>query len=427
MPIFDQGYQNWKGPLTSYSWRWLAVARHGVRASLKGKIVKILLLAAWMPAVVLVVVLALWGLVEQNTESVLNLVKQMLPADMIAKPQEYRSAVWTIVFSFFFKAQLTFTIFLVLVVGPHLISRDLRFNALPLYFSRPIRRIDYFVGKLAVIGIFLAATSVVPALVAYLFGVAFSLDLGVVRDTHRLLWGGLLYGMIITLSAGTLMLALSSLSRRSIYVAIAWAGFCFLTLTVSGILIGIRVHADQRAIVRETMAPWLADHPPPDGIEIRDDMPVFPRGRVRDADLKALPPDELAREQWRREWSNAYNQADTHAEEKAGEHVMALADWRPVIGYTHNLDRIGDALLNVDAAWVTIGKSLPRASVAPVLAIKVKGHMPRGLLQPPNERRLAETMVWQFPWYWSAGVLGGLWLLSVLVLSSRIKSLDRLK
>ena len=42
-------------------------------------------------------------------------------------------------------------------------------------------------------------------------------------------------------------------------------------------------------------------------------------------------------------------------------------------------------------------------------------------------RMLADHIVWQFPWTWSAGVLGGLWLLSVLVLSSRVKSLDRLK
>src|SRR5439155_1747445 len=132
MPIFDQGYQHWKGPLAGHAWRWLAVARHGVRATLKGRIVKGLLFLAWVPAMVLV-----------------------------------------------------------------------------------------------------------PAAVAYVLGVAFSLDAGVIRDTHRLLWGGILYGLAITVSAGTFMLALSSLSRRSIYVGLTWAGFCFLTLLVSSILIGI--------------------------------------------------------------------------------------------------------------------------------------------------------------------------------------------
>jgi hypothetical protein len=40
---------------------------------------------------------------------------------------------------------------------------------------------------------------------------------------------------------------------------------------------------------------------------------------------------------------------------------------------------------------------------------------------------LADRMVWQYPWKWSAAVLGGLWLVSVLVLTTRVKSLDRLK
>src|SRR5437588_861260 len=88
-----------------------------------------------------------------------------------------------------------------MIVGPGLISRDLRFNALPLYFSRPLRRVDYFLGKLGVIGFFLAATVVVPAVGAYLLGLAFSLDLGVVRDTHHLLWAGILYGLAVTVSA----------------------------------------------------------------------------------------------------------------------------------------------------------------------------------------------------------------------------------
>src|SRR5207249_1405092 len=221
MPIFDQGYQHWKGPLAGHAWRWLAVARHGVRATLKGRIVKGLLFLAWVPAIALVVVLATWGLLEQQAESVLTFLRRVLPADVIARPQDFRAAIWTIAYMYFFKAQLLCSLFLVVVVGPNLISRDLRFNALPLYFSRPLRRIDYFAGKLGVIGFVLAATVILPALGAYVLGLAFSLNLGVVRDTHRMLWAGVLYGLIITLSAGTLMLALSSLSRRSVYVGLA--------------------------------------------------------------------------------------------------------------------------------------------------------------------------------------------------------------
>src|SRR5437870_2299371 len=191
MPIFDQGYQHWKGPLAGHAWRWLAVARHGVRATLRGRIVKLMLFLALVPAIALVVVLATWVLLDQQAESVLTFLRRLLPADVIARPQDFRAAVWTIAYMFFFKAQLVSSLFLVLVVGPNLISRDLRFNALPLYFSRPLRRIDYFLGKLGVIGFLLAATVIVPAAVAYVLGVALSLPVGVIRATHRLLWAGI--------------------------------------------------------------------------------------------------------------------------------------------------------------------------------------------------------------------------------------------
>src|SRR5438876_10211400 len=123
---------------------------------------------------------------------------------MIAKPQDYRSAVWTIFYSFFFKAELASALFLVLIVGPNLISRDLRLNALPLYFSRPLRRIDYLLGKLGVIGAFLAAVVISPAIFAYVLGVAFSFQLSVIQQTYRLLGASMLYCLIIVVSAGTL-------------------------------------------------------------------------------------------------------------------------------------------------------------------------------------------------------------------------------
>src|SRR5438270_831787 len=92
MPIFDQGYQHWKGPLAGHAWRWLAVARHGVRATLRGRIVKLMLFLAWVPAIALVVVLATWGLLEQQAESVLTFLRRLLPADVIARLQDFRAA-----------------------------------------------------------------------------------------------------------------------------------------------------------------------------------------------------------------------------------------------------------------------------------------------------------------------------------------------
>ncbi len=44
-----------------------------------------------------------------------------------------------------------------------------------------------------------------------------------------------------------------------------------------------------------------------------------------------------------------------------------------------------------------------------------------------RDQLLAAYMGPQFPWYWSAGVLFGLSLISLWILTLSIKSLDRLK
>jgi hypothetical protein len=427
MPIFDQGYQHWKGRLSGHGWRWLAVTRHGVRSQLKSRIVRLLLLLAWLPALALVAFLTLWGLLEQQAQSVISLLQSILPPEIIAQPQDYRSAVWTIAYSYFFKAELVCSLFLVLIVGPNLVSRDLRFNALPLYFSRPLRRIDYFAGKLGVIGFYLAATVIGPAVGAYLLGLAFSLDLGVIRDTHRLLWAGVLYGVVIAVSAGTLMLALSSLSRRSIYVGLTWAGLVFLTHMLSSALIRIRGDIERREIFNDGLTRWVQENPPPPGVEMRGVYPVmrYNPNRPEKKDAKQTR-EEREKERWLEEWSAANNELRARAD--AARFAQGPTDWRPLLSYATNLDRLADALLDTDSAWVLIGKTIarPRAMIGGPIAF-AKGRTPIAPAEPVNERALADRMAWQYPWFWSAGVLGGVWFVSVFILSRRVKSMDRLK
>ena len=78
MPIFDQGYQHWTGRLSSQAWRWLVITRHGVRAQLKNRAILFLLLVAWVPALALVTFLALWGLIEQKSDSVMRWLGPLL-------------------------------------------------------------------------------------------------------------------------------------------------------------------------------------------------------------------------------------------------------------------------------------------------------------------------------------------------------------
>ncbi|HET6324266.1 MAG TPA: ABC transporter permease subunit [Planctomycetaceae bacterium] len=376
MPIFDQGYQHWKGHLSGHGWRWLAIARHGVRIGLQGRVFRIVLLVSLLPALVLATVLSIWSLIERKSDLVGPIVQflssmQILSPTVAADPRQYRLEVWTLCYNYFFSTELTLSMILIVLVGPNLISQDLRFNALPLYLSRPLRRIDYLGGKLGVIGAFLGLAIIVPCLVTYALGLLFSLDVTIVRDTYRLLLASVAYGLVIIVCSGMLILALSSLSRNSRYVALFWVSIWIVGGLASTILEG--VYYGQVAASQMSRPPEM------------------PRGR--DARRRMTPADLEKQQNWAEDFQTRMAEA-------------SKTDWRPLISYTSNLSRIGRELLGTDAAWRKLSELQPAQM--------------RGRVVASNAGPL-------YPWYWSAGVLAGLFVISVCVLSLSVRSLDRLR
>jgi ABC-2 type transport system permease protein len=354
MPIVDQGYQHWSGQLSGHAWRWLAITRRGVKSALQTKLLRFTLLPACIPPILLAFVLCMWGLVERQSELVKSFtpfLSSLLGQPILAGPRDYRVEIWTICFHFFLWWELWFAMALVLLVGPNLISQDLRYNALPLYLSRPLRRVDYFAGKLGVIVAIVGGAIIVPCAAAYVLGLLFSLDFTIIRDTFRIFAASVVYGLVIAISTGLLMLALSSLSRNSRYVAIMWVGVLIITSTVSLVL--VNVAADSRMHQGHGR----------------------PRGRAT---------EEFYLEQIE----------------------SSKSDWRPLVSYTANLQRIEERLLRTNDAWKRLSELSPKGRRAPLLW-RMTGN--------------------QYPWYWSAAVLAGVALLSVGVLNFSVKSLDRLK
>jgi ABC-2 type transport system permease protein len=384
MPIFDQGYQHWSGELTGHAWRWLAITRHGIRIGMKNRLLRIMLMLAWLPAVVLAFSLCVWGLVEQRSELVAPLLDflSFLGPEILADPKAYRVEIWTLCYEYFLVTEMRFSMILVLLVGPSLISRDLRFNALPLYFSRPMRRIDYFIGKLGVVGYFLGLVLIVPTLIAYVLGLLFSLDISIIRDTFPLLLAALGYGILMTVSAGLLILALSSLSRNSRYVGLFWLAVWFVTSLVGTVLETVnreqRMHQTYRRMAAEERA-LQAD---------------------RSQKTKSHPDRQkqfMAQQQAMQKVWAEIEQEELHA---------SKTDWRPMVSYTANLTRVGKHWLGTDACWERLSQNVPEE------------RRPRFLLENKGP---------QYPWYWSAAVLAFLFGISVCILNFRVRSLDRLK
>ncbi|HEY7326463.1 MAG TPA: hypothetical protein VH592_02410 [Gemmataceae bacterium] len=433
MPIFDQGYQHWQGPLSSRLGRWLTIARHGVRVQRNNRVLRVFLLMAWLPALGLIGAVVLWGLIERRSESILTLFSG-LPADLVQDPHLYRTAAWTLAYSYFFKIQLFFIMLLVAIAGPGLISQDLRFNALPLYFARPLTRLDYFLGKLGIIGALVASLAVGPAVFAYVLGLLFCLDLSVVKDTYPILLGSVAYGLIITLSAGMLILAMSALTRRSLYVGITWAGLWIISGMVGGILTTVNGESARLEIQATEMNRWFDEHPPPRGAQVfntssgrRPQLQTNAKtGRLQLAGLR--PEQEREGDRWYQAWVKAEGQAATKAQ--TAQLTVMQADWRPLVSYVANLERMADALLDTDSAWVSIGRAVERGRRATFERGFGGGPFRRGRpreFQSGNERELADMMVPQYPWWWSACVLAGLLGISTWTLTRRVKSLDRLR
>jgi len=381
MPIFDQGYQHWSGSLSGHTWRWLTVTRHGVRAGLKNRFLRYLILAAWVPAIALVLVLCFWGLVERRSSSVSTLIQflSFLQPGMITSPRDFRIDIWRLSYSYFLRSELWFSMIMIFLLGPGLISQDLRFNALPLYFSRPLRRIDYFVGKLGVIVAFLAMVMIVPSIVAYIMGLAFSLDITIIRDTFGILLASIAYGLIVSISAGLLILALSALSRNSRYVALMWAAVWIVGSVVSLVL--QTVDSEQRRYT------YFSKITPP---------PAMARS------------DSLSRQErtnQMRAWRRARERANT--EYRLAELEFSKKDWRPLVSYMADLSRLGQQLLRTNETWRRLSQFEPDPQ--------------------SRDQLVANYMGPEFPWYWSAATLLGIFGLSTCILNFSVKSLDRLK
>ena len=385
MPIFDQGYQHWSGTLSGHTWRWYAISRHGVRLDMKNWFLRLFLLFAWVPAVVLAAMLCIWGLVEQGS-SLVAVVTPFLSGlfgqQALADPKGHRIEVWTLAYWVFLNWELWLSMILILLVGPNLISGDMRFNAMPLYFSRPVRRIDYFFGKLGVVGYFLGMVLIVPSLLAYALGLLFSLDFSIIRDTFPILLASIGYCAVIIVSTDLFVLALSTLSRNSRYIALLWIGVWFVSSVAADVLEIIHEQDSrrQRSQVAYQQYPQTA-------------LP----GRAPGFNQEEQRQQMLAQMEARRK---------ALAEVEQQERERAMTDWRPMASYTANLRRIGQTLIGSNASWEKLSSEMP---------------------EDQRNQYLRQHLGPRYPWYWSAGVLIVLMGLSACLLNYRVKSMDRLK
>ena len=135
-------------------------------------------------------------------------------------------------------------------VGSGLIAADRRANALQVYLSKPLLRMEYIAGKLAILATFLTFVTIVPALLLIVLQVSFSGSLEFLKSNLFLIPAVVLASLARVIVSSFAMLALSSLSKSTRYVAILYAGI--------DLLHGSRCSACSTAVTDSTRAAWIS-------------------------------------------------------------------------------------------------------------------------------------------------------------------------
>ena len=155
MAVYEHSYRRYVGRVTPEWNRFLIIPRHAFRDVFKSKLFTAFFVICFLPLLVEAVLIYLHHNV--NALAILQVnVRELLPIDATF-------------FQFFVNLQGGFAFFVALLLGPPLVSRDLRNNALPLYLCRPFSRTEYVMGKMSVLLILLSAMTWVPQLLLFFF------------------------------------------------------------------------------------------------------------------------------------------------------------------------------------------------------------------------------------------------------------------
>lgn len=216
-PIHDQSYRRYEGTREPPGRGWTVILSSGLRSMLNKKLFLGLLVVAWIPFIVRTV---------QIYVVVMYPVAAQLPM----------AAVDPRMFMNFLEQQSVFVFFITIYAGAGLIANDRRANALQIYLSKPLLRMEYIGGKLAVLIIYLLLVTIVPALLLVLMQILFSGSLAFLRANPYVVPAIVLASLVRVFVAAFTMLALSSLSKSTRYVAILFTGAIFFSEAMYGVL-----------------------------------------------------------------------------------------------------------------------------------------------------------------------------------------------
>ena len=214
MPIHDQGYRHYAGQRTPHGQAWWVIARSHIQSALQYKWFVVVLFVAWIPFLVRAVQVYFSATSPQAVEL------------FATTSDTFRD----------FLSQQRLFVFLVVIGQSGLIADDRRTNALQLYLSKPLTRVEYILGKLVPPLTYVLGVTLLPALLLLILQIVFAGTLTFLRANLFLLPAIVLFSLVQALLSAFAILALSSLTKSRRFVAIMYAGVVFFTFAMYQVL-----------------------------------------------------------------------------------------------------------------------------------------------------------------------------------------------
>jgi len=226
MPIHDQGYKRYGGT-RSRGRAWVVIFTTGVRAMMSNRKWIALMILSWIQFIVRAVQFYIAA----------NFSQAAIVAPSAATFRD-----------FFDKQDLP--VFIVTVwLGAALIAQDRRANALQIYLSKPLTRIEYIFGKLSILMAFLLFITWVPAILLLVVQVVFAGNFQFLTANAYLFPAITVYALVEVVMVSMAMLALSSLSANSRFVGILYAALIFFSDAIYNVL---------RMVTGSTSVSWIS-------------------------------------------------------------------------------------------------------------------------------------------------------------------------
>jgi ABC-2 type transport system permease protein len=228
VPIHDQSYRRYGGERQPAQRAWLVIAKSGIQQFLRKRPMIGILFGSQIALMVRLVAFYLSESISQ-AEALLG-----------PSAKTFRD----------FLEQQNFFVFLIAVyVGSGLIAQDRKANALQIYLSKPLTRLDYIAGKMTILAVFLLFVTWLPAMLLLLGQILLSGSFEFARNNLILFPAITLFSFLEVFIVCCAVLALSSLTTSTRYVAVMFAGVMFFSEAIYGTL---------RMVTGSTAVSWVS-------------------------------------------------------------------------------------------------------------------------------------------------------------------------